>query len=132
VLPVCALAKPEPWPCWGHSLFVHNACGFRHHELCPQVADLLGTDYSTHQLSYDLRRLRLKGMLWRVPNSHRYLITPYGCKVALFFTRLHASVFRPGFAALDPSVPIPDPLSEALFAVEREVKNLVDQAHVAP
>ncbi len=114
------------------TLFVHNTCGFRHREFLPQVADLLGSDYSTHQLTYDLRRLRLKGMIWRVPNSQRYLITPYGCKVALFFTRLHALVFRPGFAALDPSVPIPAPLTEALGAVEREVKNLIDQAHVAP
>jgi hypothetical protein len=114
------------------TLFVHNTYGFRHHQLRPQVADLLGSTYSTHQLSYDLRRLRLKGMIWRVPNSNRYLITPYGCKVALFFTRLHASVFRPGFAALDPFVPIPSPLAEALFSVEREVKNLIDQAHVAP
>jgi len=41
-------------------------------------------------------------------------------------------VFRPGFAALDRSVPIPSPLAEALTAVEREVKNLIEQAHVAP
>jgi hypothetical protein len=114
------------------TLFVHNTCGFRHRDLLPQVADLLGSEYSTHQLTYDLRRLRLKGMIWRVPHSHRYLITPYGCKVALFFTRLHALVFRPGFAALDPSVPIPGPLAEALANVEQEVKNLIDHAHVAP
>jgi len=114
------------------TLFVHNTFGFRHHDLLPRVADLLGSDYSTHQLTYDLRRLRLKGILWRVPNSHRYLITPYGCKVALFFTRLHALVFRPGFAAFDPTVPIPGPLAESLAAVEQEVKNLIAQAHIAP
>jgi hypothetical protein len=114
------------------TLFVHNTFGFRHHDLLPHVADLLGSNYSTHQLTYDLRRLRLKGMIWRVPNSHRYLITPYGCKVALFFTRLHASVFRPGFAALDPTVPIPGPLADALAVVDQEVKNLIDQAYVAP
>jgi len=114
------------------TLFVHNSFGFRHAELLPHVAGLLGSDYSTHQLTYDLRRLRLKGMIWRVPHSHRYLITPYGCKVALFLTRLHALVFRPGFAALDPSVPIPGPLAEALSGVEKEVENLIQQAHVAP
>lgn len=114
------------------TLFVHNTYGFRHREQLPQLADLLGSDYSAHQLTYDLRRLRLKGIIWRIPNSHRYLITPYGCKVALFFTRLHALVFRPGFAALDLTVPIPGPLAEALVAVEREVHNLIDQAHVAP
>jgi hypothetical protein len=96
------------------------------------VADLLGLPYSTHQLTYDLRRLRLKGIIWRIPNSHRYRITPYGCKVALFFTRRHGSVFRPGFAALDPDLPIPSPLAQALAAVEKEVNILLEQAHVAP
>jgi hypothetical protein len=114
------------------TLFVHNTCGFRHRELLSHVADLLGSPYSTHQLTYDLRRLRLKGIIWRIPNSHRYLITPYGCKVALFFTRLHGSVFRPGFAALDPDLPVPSPLAQALAAVEHEVGNLVQQAHVVP
>lgn len=114
------------------TLFVHNTCGFRHQEFLSHVADLLGSPYSTRQLTYDLRRLRLKGMIWRIPHSHRYRITPYGCKVALFFTRLHGSVFRPAFAALDPELPIPSPLAQALAAVEQEVSILVAEAHVAP
>ncbi len=68
----------------------------------PRVADLQGSahdQYTTGQLTYDLRRLRLKGIIWRVPSSQRYLLTPYGRKVAFFFTRLHARVFQPGFAA---------------------------------
>ena len=76
-------------------------------------------------MSYDLRRLRLKGVIWRVPHSHRYLLTPYGCKVALFFTRLNARVIRPGLAALDPEVNIPSPLAEALNQVEQEIDLLV-------
>src|SRR5512139_3993712 len=52
-------------------------------------------------------------LLERVPETHRYQLTPYGRKVALFFTRLHARVFRQGFAALDPTVPMPSPLAEA-------------------
>jgi hypothetical protein len=114
------------------TLFAHHAFGFRHRDLRSQVADLLGTDYSAHQLSYDLRRLRLKGIIWRIPNTHRYLITPYGCKVALFFTRLNARVFRPGFAAMDSAVPIPSPLAEALGTVEREIENLLNDTHLAP
>jgi hypothetical protein len=94
------------------TLFVHATCGFRHRDLRTYVADLLGTDYSANQLSYDLRRLRLKGIIWRVPQSHAYRLTPYGCKVALFLTWLHARVFRPGFAALDLALPIPSPLPE--------------------
>jgi hypothetical protein len=114
------------------TLFAHNAFGFRHADLRSQVADLLGTDYSAHQLSYDLRRLRLKGIIWRVPNTHRYLVTTYGCKVALFFTRLNARVFRPAFAALDPATPIPSSLAEALTKVEQEIETLLNDSHLAP
>lgn len=93
-------------------LFVPVTYGFTHRTLRPHLADLLGVDrgtYTTNQMSYDLRRLRLKGIIWRVPHSHRYVLTPYGRKVALFFTRLHARVFRPGFATLDPADPILGP-----------------------
>lgn len=116
------------------TLFVHTTHGFTHRALRPLVADLLGVGrahYTTSQMSYDLRRLRLKGIIWRVPHTHRYLLTPYGRKVALFFTRLHARLFRPGFAALDPSVLIPTPLAQALAEVDREIDRLIHDAHLA-
>jgi hypothetical protein len=112
--------------------FVHVAFGFRHRELRSHVADLLGSSYSSSQMSYDLRRLRLKGVIWRVPNSHRYLLTPYGCKVALFFTRLNARIIRPGLVALDPEVTIPSPLADALNQVEQEIENLITEANLLP
>jgi hypothetical protein len=114
--------------------FLAATQGFTHRSLRPQVADLQGLahdQYTTSQLTYDLRRLRLKGIIWRVPNTNRYLLTPYGRKVALFFTRLHARVFRPGLAALDPSVPIPSALAEALSQVDLEIDRLLDEACLA-
>ena len=50
--------------------------------------------------------------------------------MALFFTRLHARVFRPGFAAFDPTDPVPRSLADAFAAVNRELDLLLDQAHV--
>jgi hypothetical protein len=114
--------------------FVPATQGFTHRLLRPLVADLQGVDhehYTTGQLTYDLRRLRLKGIIWRIPNTQRYLLTPYGRKVALFFTRLDARLFRPGFAALDPAVPIPSPLAEALAKVDQEVNRLIAEAYLA-
>ncbi len=114
--------------------FVPATHGFTHRTLRPLVADLLGVEadrYTSGQLTYDLRRLRLKGMIWRVPGSQRYVLTPYGRKVVLFFTRLHARVFRPGFAALDPTVVIPSPLAEALAQVDQEIDRLLDEAYLA-
>ena len=114
--------------------FLSATQGFTHRSLRPQVADLQGLahdQYTTSQLTYDLRRLRLKGIIWRVPNTQRYLLTPYGCKVALFFTRLHARVLGPGFVALDPSAPIPSALAEALSQVDLEIDHLIDEACLA-
>src|SRR6266571_978151 len=50
------------------SLFTHLIQGFRHRDLRRHVADLLGVEssaYSAAQMTYDLRRLRLKGLIYR-------------------------------------------------------------------
>ncbi len=107
---------------------------FIHAALRQHVAAYLGVDLSacsSGQMTCDLRRLRLKGILWRVPKTHRYLVTPYGYKVALFFTKLTARVFRTTFASLDPSEPIPRPLAEALKEVIRQIDAVVDHARLA-
>ena len=71
----------------------HLPDGFRTRDLRPLVASLLGRDrtaysaysaYSRSAMSYDLRRLRLKGLLQRLPHTTRYLGTPLGLHVALW------------------------------------------------
>ena len=41
-------------------------------------------------MTYDLRRLRLKGLIHRIPKTHRYTATSYGLKVAFFYAKLSA------------------------------------------
>jgi|SRR6185436_5485088 len=58
----------------------------RHTGLRPIAQTLWGVmsqAYSPSQMSYDLRQLRLKGLIARVEGSHRYILTAYGRKVAL-------------------------------------------------
>jgi hypothetical protein len=115
--------------------FVHIPHGFTNQTLRQQIADLLGSDrtpYGTSQMSYDLRRLRNKGIIWRIPNSYRYRLTTYGLKVALFFTKLDARIFRRFLAAIDSSQPVPLPLAAAFAQVEQAVNALVNHAHLAP
>jgi hypothetical protein len=115
--------------------FAHIPRGFTNKILRKQVADLLGSDstpYGTNQMSYDLRRLRNKGIIWRIPDSYRYQLTTYGRKVALFFTKLDARIFRHFLAATDSSQPIPLPLALAFEQVEQAVTELVNHAHLAP
>lgn len=97
------------------------------------VAALLGTtDYSSAQMSYDLRRLRLKGLIVRRPQSHTYTLTALGTKVAVFFTKLATRLFHPGLAAIAPDQRLPSALAEALTAVADLIDGLVQEAQLAP
>jgi hypothetical protein len=53
-------------------------------------------------MTYDLRRLRLHGLIKPVPRSHRYRITPTGAQVAMFYVRLYTRALRPA-CSLQPS-----------------------------
>ena len=59
---------------------------------------LLGRDpaqYAAGQMTYDLRRLRLHGLIERVPRSHRYRVTERGARIAMLYVRVYARGFRP-------------------------------------
>ena len=70
--------------------------------------------------------------LRRVAGSTRGYLTPYGLKVSLFLTRLHARLLRPGFAALEPENPssIPHPLRAALHRVDQEIQHMLENARL--
>ena len=51
-----------------------------------------------------LRRLRLHGLIERLPKQHRYRVTDPGLRVALFVPRLWARTLRPGLATVLPDV----------------------------
>jgi hypothetical protein len=53
-------------------------------------------------MTYDLRRLRLHGFIERIPKSHRYRVTDFGLRAALFFARTYARIIRPGLALVTP------------------------------
>jgi len=113
--------------------FAHLPRGLTNRALRQQVADLLGLDpdgYSAAQMSYDLRRLRLNGLIARIPHSYRYVVTTYGRQVALLLSKLHSRVFRPALAALDLQSPLPLPLKTALAQVDSALDELINQAQI--
>jgi hypothetical protein len=82
----------------GLCLFALAPTGFRHREFRDRLAQLQGRDpdtYSAGSMTYDLRRLRLHGLIERVPRSHRYRITATGARVAMFYARLYTRALRP-------------------------------------
>ncbi len=74
--------------------FIHAIAGLTNQSLRGLVAGLLGRDYSTNQMTYDLRRLRLHGLIERVPRTNTYVLTPEGARVALFYTKAHLACAR--------------------------------------
>lgn len=117
-------------------LFALTPEGVTNRRLRPLVAQLLASPdqvYTARQMGYDLRRLARKGLIARVQGKLSYTVTPYGRRMALFLTKVHARILRPGFQALDPHVVsvAPPPLRAALTAVDAATEALLAQANLA-
>ena len=108
---------------------LHVVAGFTNRSLRAQVNALLGVPYSTGQMSYDLRRLRMKGVITRLPHSNTYVLTPEGQRLAIFYTKVHNRLLRPLTAANDPPAPLP--LRQALRVIDRHVTNYITEARMS-
>jgi hypothetical protein len=100
--------------------------------LRPRVAQFLNREVTSAQMSYDLRRLRLKGLVIRIPGTHSYRLTELGSKVTIFFTKLYERLFRPGLSACVAEHPLSFILAEALETVTSEIDALFEHAMLAP
>ena len=116
-------------------MFAHAIDGFDNRQLVKLVGRLWDPAYSSRQATYDLRRLRRKALITRLPHSHRYQLTPFGRRAAVLFTKAHARVLAPGLALLDPTLP-PDlaqrsPLATAWRQLDHALNDFVDRQLLA-
>jgi hypothetical protein len=109
-------------------LMVHAVTGFTNKSLRGRVAGLLGADYSANQMSYDLRRLKLHGLIERLPGTNTYTTTADGIRVAVFFTKLQHRLLAPLLAADCP--PASPELRCALATIDKQVKEYVANARL--
>jgi hypothetical protein len=93
------------------------------------MTGLLGTPYSLNQASYDLARLRHNGLITRVPNHHRYTLTPEGIQFAIFYTKVHDRVLTPLLAARNQPHAPPD-LRAALRTIDQAVDQRLSHARL--
>jgi Mn-dependent DtxR family transcriptional regulator len=95
------------------------------------MTTLLDQTYTSKQATYDLRRLRRKGLIERQPHSHRYLLTERGRRIAVLFTKTYSRVLAPGLAALDLGLPtdLAKRRSQATAwrALNRELEHHIDR-----
>ena len=93
-------------------MFRHLPQGFTNSALRQLTARLLARpaqDLKPGVMTYHLRRLRLRGLIARVPKTHRYQLTDAGHRAALFYVTSLSRVIRPTAADLD------DPQSSRTF-----------------
>jgi len=111
--------------------FTHLVEGVSNRSLRTLVAGLL-PGYTAAQMTYDLRRLRLNGLLVRVPGSNRYELTPHGRRLAVFLTKTYARIVLPSLAELDPALPdqiaARSPLARGWRAYERALEQRIARA----
>jgi hypothetical protein len=115
--------------------FCHLVDGFTNGQLVERVVPLLNAPYTTRQATYDLRRLKRKGLIRRLGHAHRYQLTTVGRAVAVLFTKRYARVLTPGLAILDPrlgdDIRRRSPLATAWQAFQRALNEFVDRSLVA-
>jgi hypothetical protein len=80
------------------TLFCLVPNGFTNRELRELLAQLLGLEpaqFKPGRMTYELRRLRLHGIIQRIPRTQRYRVTSFGLRVAFFYSRTSLRLLRP-------------------------------------
>ena len=104
---------------------LHN--GFANRDLRALLAPLLGLPpaaMTQGRMTYHLRRLRLHGLIERIPHTHRYSVTDVGLAAAIFLTRIHHRVLHIGMAHLADPGPSPPAIRRALDNLNRQIDHL--------
>ena len=114
--------------------YQHLIVGLTNRSLRALIAGLI-PGYGARQMTYDLRRLRRKGFIQRIPHTQRYELTREGRRLAVFFTKTYTRILNPSLAELDPTLPpeISDrsPIASSWRAFERAIENIISQAAIA-
>jgi hypothetical protein len=106
--------------------------GFSNADLRERLEPLLGRRIPPGAVTYDLRRLRLHGLIKRIPRTHRYEVTSSGLRYALFFTRSYDRLLRPGLSLVLPEIVTTNsPLRASFRRLETVMASWVHEAKLA-
>ena len=92
----------------GLGAFAFASEGFANRQLRERVAALHDPGprgYTPGRMTYDLRRLRRKKLILRIPGKNRYQLSQLGRRVAIFMTKSYYRLVRPLLDRLDPTLP---------------------------
>ena len=83
-----------------------------------------------NQASDDLARLRVNGLITRIPGRNRYRFTSDGLAFAIFYTKVHDRLLRPRLATNEP--PAPPPIRKALRTIDIHITHRIDKVRLPP
>lgn len=116
-------------------VFSLQANGFDNHQLRELMAQMLGiasAQYPAGRMTYDLRRLRLHGLIERIPHTHRYDVTATGMRVAMFFTRTYTRLLRPALVDISAhAVSSNEPLCKAFDRLQQQIDRQCQELKLA-
>jgi DNA-binding PadR family transcriptional regulator len=85
------------------------------------------SNISPGRVSYELRRLRLHGLIERIEGTHRYRLTPEGLGTVVFYQRTYARIIRPGLSVIPSTSCRQDlPIVRAFHKLQSEIDALVE------
>jgi hypothetical protein len=114
--------------------YQHLIVGLTNRSLRALIAGLI-PGYGARQMTYDLRRLRRKGFIQRIPRTQRYELTCEGRRLAVFFTKTYTRIVNPALAELDPGLPpeiaARSPIATSWITFEHAIETKIKQAAIA-
>lgn len=116
-------------------LFRLLARGFSNRDLREHWAPRLGTtpeSMTSGQLTYQLRRLQLHGLIARIPKTHRYRVTDSGWRTILFYNRTYNRLLRPGLAQVCPALALENTaLRKSFDQLDATIQDLLNENKLA-
>ena len=88
--------------------------------------------YPAGRMTYDLRRLRLHGLIQRIAHSHRYDVTETGMRVAMFFSRTYVRLLCPVLSDIMPqAAPSGSKLRKAFDRLQQQIDRQCQELKMA-
>ena len=103
--------------------------GFSNKSLRPLVEALLGQPYGQSRCCYDLRRLKLKGLIVKLAHTNTYVLTGDGQRFAISYTKIHNRLLKPLLAA--DRAPAPLHVRRALRTLELAIDDYISEARIS-
>jgi hypothetical protein len=109
---------------------LNTVVGFTNQSLRALVSQLLDQPFSSSQMTYDLRRLRLKGLVTRIEHTNRYSLSDDELRFAVTYTKLGRRLLPPLLSVSQPLAP--RELHRAYSTIEHHVDDYLVKAGLSP